>query len=163
MIGKLILAVCVHQTLGLVSRFDEARTKYDQAQQAADERGKPLLVVGGPNGSNATYQDSWVAPFSAIKAWANIQPHGGGDVCVDLDPNACEGYNYIKADITDLPFHDKEFGAVLSSHVLEHMADADTCQRAFSELHRVADEVYLSLPPKSSSLCVVGSRPLFMG
>jgi ubiquinone/menaquinone biosynthesis C-methylase UbiE len=47
-----------------------------------------------------------------------------------------------------LPFTDGEFGAVFCSHVLEHMADVETIQSAWSELHRVADTVVVCVPVK---------------
>ena len=150
MIGRLLLCVATHQGVNLAQRFADARNKYDLAYTASRRRGKPFLIIGGPAGSVDSYDGTWISSFAKAKKWAGIRGHGCGDLCVDLDPNACEGCEYMKADITDLPFADKEFGAVLSSHVLEHMADADMCQAAWSELHRVADEVFVSLPNRQS-------------
>lgn len=53
-------------------------------------------------------------------------------VTVDLeDPNAD-----VRADITELPFDDREFDLLICSHVLEHVADD---RRAMRELRRVLD------------------------
>jgi SAM-dependent methyltransferase len=40
----------------------------------------------------------------------------------------------VKMDVTDIPFRDGEFDAILCSHVLEHVADD---RKAMAELHRV--------------------------
>ena len=40
----------------------------------------------------------------------------------------------VRADLLALPWRDRSFGAVICSHVLEHVADAG---RALAELHRV--------------------------
>jgi len=43
-----------------------------------------------------------------------------------------------------MPFKDKEFGACVASHVLEHVDDPE---RALEECHRVADRVWIITPP----------------
>ena len=136
MIGVAFIGLVVHQCAYAFRGWDEKVTKYDYAQQAAAQSGKPLLVVGGPWGSGLSGR------ILGMKA------HGCGDLCVDLDPDSCEGCPYLEADITDLPFTDGEFGAVFCSHVLEHMADVETIQSAWSELHRVADTVVVCVPVK---------------
>lgn len=49
-----------------------------------------------------------------------------------------------------MPFAAKQFGAVLSSHLLEHLPTPYDCARAWDEFHRVADTVFVSLPGKDS-------------
>jgi ubiquinone/menaquinone biosynthesis C-methylase UbiE len=56
---------------------------------------------------------------------------------------ACTRDNVCYADAHDLPFADKQFGAALATHVLEHVEDP---RRAFAELRRVADEVFIVCP-----------------
>jgi len=51
-------------------------------------------------------------------------------VTADLDPSGVD----VAADITELPFADGEFGAILCSHVLEHVEDD---RAAMAELARV--------------------------
>jgi len=151
MFNSLVVGVVAHQCIGMFNRFKESAEKYDQAQEEARVRNKPLLIAGGPAGSADAYSDNpWVGPLARAKVYFGIKAHGCGDLCVDIDPHACDGCPFEAADITNLPFDNKEFGAVLSSHVLEHMADAATCQKAWKELHRVADVVFICVPPKSS-------------
>ena len=150
MLGRFLLGAAAHQGAGIIARYTESHEKYDMAQAEARRLGKPLLVVGGPAGSANAYKQSWLQPLVRTKAFFQVKAHGCGDVCVDIDPLSCDGCNYVYADIMDLPFADKEFGAAYCSHVLEHMPDADGCQLAWSELHRVADVVFVCVPPKTS-------------
>ena len=150
MLKKIALGFVAQQGAGIVARYTETHEKYDMAREEADRKNKPLLVVGGPAGSKDAYQEHWMQPLVRTKAFFQIKAHGCGDVCVDIDPLSCDGCNYVSANIMDLPFSNKEFGAAFCSHVLEHMPDADGCQRAWSELHRVADVVFVCVPPKTS-------------
>ena len=150
MLKKLALGFVAQQGAGIVARYTETHEKYDMAREEADRKNKPLLVVGGPAGSNDAYQEHWMQPLVRTKAFFQIKAHGCGDVCVDIDPLSCDGCNYVSANIMDLPFSNKEFGAAFCSHVVEHMPDANGCQLAWSELHRVADVVFICVPPKSS-------------
>ena len=65
-----------------------------------------------------------------------------GDVNADIVPRSVE--NFVLFSPTEsLPFEDNEFGAVYSSHTLEHSEDPEFL---LAELNRVADRVYLVLP-----------------
>lgn len=100
-----------------------------RARQAADARGKPMLNVGA--GSSKT------ALFGGTEY---------GDVNCDYGlENVCDAHNKepCHCDATKLPFEDKQFGAVLLSHVLEHIPDYETAR---AELERVADEVFIITP-----------------
>jgi len=136
-VGALVVSqVCVgvYQTASRVSLYHEARDE-------ADRRGKPLLVVGGPYGGGA------------IRRAFHLKAHGFGDVCTDIDPIACKGApQVVTADITDLPFEDKEFGAVFVGHVFRHLGPEDKAL-AKQEVSRVADSVYSS---NQSSLWLLG-------
>lgn len=133
--GALLLS---HQVVVSARMWDERSRKWAAAQATARELNKPLLVVGGPWGSQISGR------LFGIKA------HGCGDMCTDVDPEACAGCPYTYGDIRELPFADGEFGAVFCSHVLEHMPTPEDCVKAWAELHRVADEVLICLPPKTS-------------
>lgn len=105
----------------------------DEARRAARARRKPLLNVGC-----GTSQSSLRAALFGPTLW--------GDINCDIaakgewrlgDRQPCYG------DIHQLPFPDKYFGAVIASHVVEHVDDP---HRAMRELHRVADSVFVIVP-----------------
>ena len=94
---------------------------FREARAMAAASGKPLLVVGEPDGE-----------------------YPCGDVTLDLRPrSACRGY--VRADLErpPLPFPDRMFGAAFASHILEHLEDPEAALR---ELHRVADHVVIAWP-----------------
>ena len=135
-----MLGLAGHQAVVMHSEARERSAKSDLAERTARSLGKPFLVVGGPWGDN---------PFRKVM---NIQYHACGDFCVDLDPEACSKCDtrFVQADIRDLPFANKQMGAVLCSHVLEHMPSAQDCSQAWRELHRVAERVFICVPSKQS-------------
>ena len=142
--GWVRLAFSLWQGLVMLKQTSERREKYDAARAQADATGKPLLVVGGP------YGDS---PFRRA---LDMPAHGPGDVTLDLSSRAIEGIpGGIVGDVRDIPFPDGHFGAVLISHVLEHLPTVDDCEIAVQELHRVADQVYVAGPGKDSALAHV--------
>lgn len=105
-----------------------------KARQAAQHRRKPLLNVG------CGY------PTSSLRA-ALFGKTSWGDINCDLaEPPGCRrehGTWFCHCDAHDLPFADGQFGAVISTHVLEHLDDP---KRALEEFHRVADEVFVVTP-----------------
>ncbi len=134
-----LAAMAIHQVVAEARARATVRNRYRAAERAALEAGKPLLVVGGPYGAG---------PF---RHTFNMPSHPGGDVCVDLWDRACDGSLFQIGDIRHLPFSDGQFGAVLSSHVLEHMESLEDVTTAWAELHRVADNVFVALPEKDSA------------
>ncbi len=68
----------------------------------------------------------------------------GGGLNVDIVKYK-EVQNFIKVDdVYNLPFGDKEFRSVLSSHTIEHLDDP----KAFiNELNRVGEDIHIILPP----------------
>lgn len=99
------------------------RDLFLRAEDAARRSGKPLLVVGRPRG----------------------KAHGCGDFCVDL-VGAPECPAQAAADVRDLSlFGDGTFGAAYVGHVLESVGEG--FWMAVSELHRVADEVFVAHIP----------------
>lgn len=103
-----------------------------RARRAARARGKRLLNVGSGTAGTSLR----VALFG---------PTDWGDVNCDLgEKGAWDGRRRRCAcDVHRLPFRDREFGAVIASHVLEHVDDP---AQALRELHRVADRVYVVTP-----------------
>lgn len=104
-----------------------------EARRYAQSVGKPVLNVGaGTPGSSLR-----VAILGAT-IW--------GDVNCDIAASkstACGNESFCWCDAVRLPFPDKTFGAVIASHVLEHMADPEA---AVAEWERVADRVYIVVP-----------------
>lgn len=109
------------------------------ARGYCDAVGKPMLSVGCgmPNSSFRVFVLGPVLP---------------GDVNLDLvgpKNRPCErivpepGSLPCRGDAMTIPFPDKHFGALLASHVLEHVENPAAAMR---EWHRVADRVYVVVP-----------------
>ena len=129
----------VHEAAVLTAQQEDRDRKYELARAYADYVAKPLLVVGGPYGA------------TGFRRAMNLPAHGFGDVCMDVDPSACDGgAQCVQADIRNIPFPDKYFGAALVSHVLEHLRHAEDCIDAVDELNRVADVVLVAYPTPDS-------------
>lgn len=118
----------------------ERQLNYRAAEAEARRRGKPLLVVGGPLGSNP------------LRRLLPLPAHPCGNTCFDLDPAACRHCRRsVQGDVRDLSmFRDRQFGVAFVSHVLEHMPTIEGLNRAVVELARVADVVYVVGPRKAS-------------
>ncbi|HIE17209.1 MAG TPA: methyltransferase domain-containing protein [Dehalococcoidia bacterium] len=54
------------------------------------------------------------------------------------------------ADVAQIPFCDKAFGAAFTSHVLEHLPTIGHAKKALEELNRVADAVFIAHPSRQS-------------
>lgn len=119
MIGKILIGVAAWEIGWYAIQCVERRCEYRTAKAAAEQRGKPLLVVGNPHGQ-----------------------YGCGDVVLDLEPST-ECPNHVTESVESMPFEDKQFGAAFVSHVLCH-----TCrpEQALAECARVADEVFVTYP-----------------
>lgn len=111
-------AVVSYFWLGHVIDYEVIRPNIArQAREYADSVGKPMINVG-------CGQTDW------------------GDINVDIEPQNVR--NFIQLDVGQhMPFADKQFGALLASHVLEHLEDPDT---AFNEWCRIANRVYIAVP-----------------
>ncbi len=75
----------------------------------------------------------------------------GGGVNADITVHARMPHMVV-VDVYHLPFGDRQFDAVLSSHTIEHVADPG---RFFEELTRVGHDVTLVIPPLWDPLAVV--------
>jgi hypothetical protein len=134
-----IFAIGVWQLVIWIQEIRDKNRKYAAACEYAEKSGKPLLVIGGPWGVKA-YRRMFDKPA-----------HGDGDVCLDIDRRALEGHPCaVVASCTDIPFSDKSFGAIFSSHVLEHMPTTQMAEQALAEMNRVAGSVFIAYPSKQS-------------
>lgn len=126
----------------LVVWITETRAKnrqYRAACACAQEKGKPLLVAGGPWGVTWT------------RRRLNKPAHGNGDVCLDIDRRALGNHpKGVVANVTHIPFADKCFGAVFASHLLEHLPTVEAASQALAELNRVAEGVFIVYPSRQS-------------
>lgn len=68
----------------------------------------------------------------------------GGGINADILRHSDSANFVLIDDIYHLPFQDKEFDTVLSSHTIEHVDDP---QAFYKEMKRVAKEVTLIVPP----------------
>jgi membrane protein DedA with SNARE-associated domain len=138
-LGALILVIGIWQLIIWMLEIRDKNKKYRAAVNAAEKSGKPLLVVGGPWG------------VKEFRKMLNKPAHGDGDVCLDIDRRALGNHKCgLIASCTDIPFKDKTFGAVFSSHVLEHMPDTEAAKQALSEMNRVAEAVFIAYPSRQS-------------
>jgi len=113
--------------------------KYRAASACALEKNKPLLIAGGPWGTKP------------IRHWLKMPAHGSGDVCLDIERRAIGNHPCgVIANVTHIPFSDKSFGAAFASHLLEHLPDTGSAERALSELNRVAEAVFIAYPSMQS-------------
>jgi membrane protein DedA with SNARE-associated domain len=134
-----ILAICIWQLIIWMLEIRDKNHKYRAALNFAKKIGKPLLVVGGPWG---------VKSFRRI---FNKPAHGSGDVCLDIDQRAVTGHPCaVVASCTDIPFADKTFGAVFSSHVMEHMPTTQAAKQALEEMKRVGESIFIAYPSRQS-------------
>jgi membrane protein DedA with SNARE-associated domain len=138
-IAAIILALALWQLSIWLLEIRDKNRKYKAAVAYSQKEGKPLLVVGGPWG---------VKP---VRRWFNKPAHGDGDVCLDIDRRAIAGHRCaVVASCTNIPFADKTFGAVFSSHVLEHMPTTSMAKQALEEMERVARAVFIAYPSRQS-------------
>jgi SAM-dependent methyltransferase len=104
-----------------------------RAREESTRRRKPMLNVGaGTKGSSLRARILGPTLWGDVNV--DIQGQGAGD-------DGTVGY----ADVHDLPYKDKTFGASIASHVIEHVEDP---QAAINEMARVTDgPVFIIAPP----------------
>lgn len=139
------IVLAVVATLGIwqlivwMIEIQDKNRKYRAANNYAQERSKPMLVVPGLWG------------IKPIRRWFNKPAHGGGDICLDIDRRAVDGHpGAVIGNVTHIPFSDNTFGAAFVSHLLEHMPTTKDAIQALDELNRVADAVFLVYPSRQS-------------
>jgi membrane protein DedA with SNARE-associated domain len=138
-ITGILLVVFIWQIIIWIREIQDKNHKYRAACDYARKSGKPLLVIGGPWG------------VKSYRRLFNKPAHGEGDVCLDIDRRALEGHPCaVVASCTDIPFSDKSFGAIFSSHVLEHMPTTRMAEQALAEMSRVAGSVFIAYPSRQS-------------
>lgn len=126
---NLLLGLLVYEGIIQLDELAERQRVFQQARDYADSVRKPLLVVG--------------APMFSVN-------HPCGDVTIDISPEKAAMCNGEVADVRNIPYPDKYFGAAFASHVLEHLETVKDARIAISELHRVADKVFIVVPSKWS-------------
>jgi len=110
---KLLLTIAAWEVFWFAMGHVDRRKLYRKARAAADASGRPLLVVGTPDGM-----------------------YPCGDVTVDIrDSGECPDFRRVVLGDEPLPFPDGYFGAVFVSHVVEHTCRPDA---AMAELQRVS-------------------------
>jgi len=125
MIGFILLGLAAYEGSLLVQEYRERLDYWTEARSYSDEVGKPLLCVGIRR-----------KPF---------QPPNG-DVTLDLDPVVTQIPGGVQGDVTDMPFTNKEFGACICTHILEHLESQEDVDRAVNECMRVADKAFFLCP-----------------
>jgi hypothetical protein len=135
----ILLGIVVWQLAVWSIEIWQKNRKYKAAVLCSKKCGKPLLVAGGP----------W--SNTGIRRWLNLPAHGGGDVCLDIACRAFQGHpRGLMADVTQIPFNDKAFGAVFASHLMEHLPSISSANRALDELNRVSEAVFIVCPSRQS-------------
>ena len=135
----IILAIGTWQLIIWILEIRDKNRKYQAAVDCAKKNGKPLLVIGGPWG------------VKSFRRLLNKPAHGNGDVCLDIDRRALGNHPCaVVASCTDIPFSDNAFGALFSSHVLEHMPTTKVAEQALAEMNRVAGSVFIAYPSRQS-------------
>lgn len=114
------------------------------ARAAANRRGKPLLNVGA-----GTRRTSLRTFLLGPTLWGDLNLDLAGEPFLipafhpEIWAEVTEPDRVYRADAHDLPLASKAFGAVISSHMLEHVRDPWRC---LEELERVAAEVFVITP-----------------
>ena len=90
-----LLLIAGWQYLASTRENKERVLVYNQALEYSRTIGKPLIVIGGPKGNTKA--------GILFGKWA----HGAGDLCIDLNQQACGNSNYLNADIREIPLPDK--------------------------------------------------------
>ena len=102
-----------------IYKQNEGMLKWLDAQNYCSSVGKPLLNIGCGN-----------------------NPLFVGDVNVDIKQTILP--NSVIYDLNlPLPYGDKQFGACVAFHILEHLDDPKS---VLSEMSRVADRTYIAVP-----------------
>jgi len=135
----IFLGLIIWQLVVWFGEIWQKNKRYRAAVSCSRKFGKPLLVAGGP----------W--SNTGVRQRLNMPAHGGGDVCLDISRQAFEGHpRGLVADVTQIPFLDKTFGAVFASHLLEHLPSISAANNALDELDRVSEAVFIVCPSRQS-------------
>ena len=129
----------------VIYEANERETVFNKAKAKSMNSGKPLLNAG-------------CGELRAIGGFPRAIYES--DVNLDVVPRAVP--RFTMASIEDIPYSDKHFGSVFCCHALEHVDNLDS---ALSELHRVADEVFIIVPKPVWMTTWVwpGHRRVFIG
>lgn len=119
-----LVSMTAIELYGTMDRFEERKRQYSRASQRAVDLGRPLVVIGDPDGGAHTRM---------------MRAYGCGDICIDL--NGCEQCpQAIEADLTKGPIEEipDDSSVVFVSCVLEYVDDFDA---AWAEILRMAGSV----------------------
>lgn len=86
----------------------------------------------------------------------------GGGLNIDIVKHADVPNFILVKDIYNLPFRDKQFDTILSSHTMEHV---DEPEKFFKELRRIGKNVSIVIPPLwdiTAALDVFEHRHIFL-
>lgn len=133
MIKWIIASLAVREGFQQLVEAGERKMIFKQAEDYSNFLQKPLLVVGPPRLS---------------------MYHGCGDVTIDITES--ESFCDVEiADVRDIPYPDRYFGASYVSHVLEHLPAIEDAFQALDELERVSDRVFVVSPHKTSLIASI--------
>jgi len=118
LVGLISGGLIANWLLGRAVQQSEKERVFKEARDYANSVGKRVLNAG----------------------CGSLPPYG--DVNLDIERRSVP--NFVQGNIEHMPFSDKEFGACVVSHVLEHTDDP---RKALSECRRVADRVWVINPP----------------
>ena len=124
-VGVVGIAFGGYTAVSLLVDLHERGHLWQLARDAANRRGKPMLVVGSPKAQ-----------------WDLFPLYPYGDVTIDIEPHDVQ---VKKVDVMEVGkvFAPKQFGSAFVSHVLEHVSDPVL---ALQQLYKVADEVFIAGP-----------------
>lgn len=135
-----ILTICQ-----VVYENAERNEIFSRAKAKAIEVNKPLLNAG----------------CGALKLIGGF-PRAIRESDINLDVKYRDVPNFVLADIENIPYPDRYFGAAFCCHVLEHV---DDWKGALAELYRVSDNVFVVVPEPvwPSTWLHPGHKRVFVG
>jgi 2-polyprenyl-3-methyl-5-hydroxy-6-metoxy-1,4-benzoquinol methylase len=97
--------------------------------------------------------DGYIASLLKYKYGLNV-------IASDLEPRFPQYINVLKVDGQSTYFQDKEYDAIISLHVLEHIEDIDMAMNEFKRLLKDDGKMYHLVPSKSTMLFTSLMQPL---
>jgi len=117
--------------------FDGLRRAYHYGRYS---KVKALL---GPN-KNSLLDIGCGKPCECMPDGSFIRYMGDG---VGIDLEGCRGgFNFVRADLYQIPFHNKSFGALTAMEVIEHVGDIDRALDSLSDVLRDDGVLVISTP-----------------
>ena len=140
-LGPVLWGLGLYEGIIQANESEERHTLYRWSRDYCNSVGKQLLQVG------------------MRRHWWNPPE---GDVTLDIDPAVLSTPGGIIGDVRGMNiFRDKQFGAVICSHVLEHLQSAGDIELAVSECIRVADKTVFIAPSPYSIVAMLHPQHKF--